>query len=144
MCLSEFIDWRYSQSYWYFQLSFCEPFPLYPSLWFNSPPPFPVWISILYTHIQCVRGEYRDLDLRQINTCRKEPLHINFLDDDIMHCLLWVLSFYWGNNQKVGGGTSPLLTDISCFSWPSVQSYQMFRTTAPNTLQGSTDSHEGP
>ncbi len=28
MCLSEFIDWRYSQSCWYFQLSYCEPLPL--------------------------------------------------------------------------------------------------------------------
>jgi hypothetical protein len=32
--------------------------PLSSSLWFNSPPlpSFPVWIGILYTHIQCVRG----------------------------------------------------------------------------------------
>ncbi len=32
--------------------------------------------------------------LRQINTCRKVPLRVNFLDDDILHCLLWVLFFY--------------------------------------------------
>jgi hypothetical protein len=39
-------------------------------------------------------GGYEVLGLRQINTCRKVPLQINFLDDDILHCLLWVLSFY--------------------------------------------------
>ncbi len=30
----------------------------------------------------------------QINTCRKVLLQVKFLDDDILHCLLWVLSFY--------------------------------------------------
>jgi hypothetical protein len=43
--------------------------------------------------IQCVYGV---LGLRQINTCRKGPLRVNFLDDDILHCLLWILSFYVG------------------------------------------------
>ncbi len=47
--------WRYSHSFWYFQPS-CELLPLSPSLWFNSPPPFPVLISIMHTCIQCVRG----------------------------------------------------------------------------------------
>jgi hypothetical protein len=32
--------------------------------------------------------------LSLINTCRKVLLQINFLDDNILHCLLWVLSFY--------------------------------------------------
>ncbi len=35
-------------------------------------------------------GRYEVLSLRQINTCRKVPLKVNFLDDDILHCLLWV------------------------------------------------------
>ncbi len=29
-----------------------------------------------------------------INTCRNAPLQVNFFDDDILHCLPWVLSFY--------------------------------------------------
>ncbi len=38
------------------------------------PPPFPVWIIILYTRIPCARGgEYGVLGLRQINTFRKIP-----------------------------------------------------------------------
>ncbi len=31
--------------------------------------------------------------LRQINTCRKVPLQVKLLDDDILHCLLF-LTFY--------------------------------------------------
>jgi hypothetical protein len=42
------------------------------------PPPFPMWISGLYTRIQCVRGGYGIIGLRQINTCRKVPLQVNF------------------------------------------------------------------
>ncbi len=34
--------------------------------------------SILYTRIPCVRGGYGVLGLRQINTCRKIPLQVNF------------------------------------------------------------------
>ncbi len=65
--------------------------PLSPSLWFNSPPP-PfidlVWRSILNTRTQCVRGGgYGVLGLRQINTCRKIPIQVNFLDDDIFATL---------------------------------------------------------
>ncbi len=51
--LIEFIDWRYSQSCWYFR----------PHLWTSAPltfslvhlPPFPVWIST-GLFIQCVKG----------------------------------------------------------------------------------------
>ncbi len=70
----------------------CELLPLFPSLWFNSlPSPFPVGvgISILYTRIQCVRGGgvwFSGTDIH--------PLQVNFLDDHILNCLLWVLSFY--------------------------------------------------
>ncbi len=85
--------WRYSQSCWYFWPNFvncclppllsCSTLPLYP-------PPFPVWISI---PLQCGVG-YGVLGLGQISTCHKVPLKVNFLDDNILHCLLWVLSFY--------------------------------------------------
>jgi hypothetical protein len=66
----------------------------------SLPPPLSVWIS-LCTRIQCLRGGgvFGVLDLRQINTCRKVPLKINNLDDDILHCLLLVLSFYEGKER---------------------------------------------
>ena len=75
-----------------FSTQLCEMLSLSPSL------------SILYTCIQCVRGGgYGVLGLRQINTCRKAPLQVNFLDDDILHCLLWVLAVneqeQWEKNQ---------------------------------------------
>ncbi len=61
-----------------FSTQFCELLSFQPSLWFSSPPPpFPVWISILNTRIQCVGG-YGVPGLRQINTCRKVPLQVNF------------------------------------------------------------------
>ncbi len=40
------------------------------------------------------------LGLRQMNTCRKIPLPVKFLDDDILHCLLWLLSFYVYRKHK--------------------------------------------
>ncbi len=98
-CLSELLDCRPSQSFCYFQPSFvnCCPSNLL-SGWTlpPPPPPFPVRISIRSTRIQCVRrrgrvwgsGPQTDEHLPQ------SPLEINFLDDDIFHCLLWVLSFY--------------------------------------------------
>ncbi len=53
-----------------FSTQLCELWP---------PTPFPVWISILYTRIQCVRGgRYGVLGFRQINTCRKVLLQVNF------------------------------------------------------------------
>jgi hypothetical protein len=86
--LSEFIDWRYSQSCWYFRLIFVNCCPSKPSLWFTSPPFLPnvnkytvyTYISILNTLMQCVKrgGGYGVLDLGKINTCRKVPLHVIF------------------------------------------------------------------
>jgi hypothetical protein len=77
--LSEVIDWRYSQLRWYFCPSFLNCFlsnllsgSLSPPL-----PTHPVWKSILYSRIQCVRGERYGV-LRQINTCRKVPLQVSF------------------------------------------------------------------
>ncbi len=53
--LIEFIDWRYSQSCWYFRPALWTIASLTFSL-VSSPPPFHVWISVLYTRIQCLRG----------------------------------------------------------------------------------------
>jgi hypothetical protein len=89
-CLSEFIDWRGDTVILVVPTQLCEVLLLSPFLWFNSPP-FPVWIVYMYK--VCKRG-VGILGLRQINTCRKIPLQVNILDDDILHCLLWVLSFY--------------------------------------------------
>ncbi len=38
--------------------------------------------------------------LKQISTCRKVPLQLNFLDDDISHCFLSIKSFYGVNQAK--------------------------------------------
>jgi hypothetical protein len=55
-CLIEFIDWRYSQSCWYFRPLVWTSAPLTFSLVHISP--FPVWISTwAYIHTVCNRGE---------------------------------------------------------------------------------------
>jgi hypothetical protein len=63
----------------------------YPS---PPPPPFPVWKSILYARIQCVRGgvwgHRRGGGQGQIKHLPKVPLQVSFLDDDIWHCFLSV------------------------------------------------------
>ncbi len=49
----------------------------------------------VYTYTMYPGGRgYGVLGLRQINTCRKVPLQVIFLDDYILHCLLWLLSLY--------------------------------------------------
>ncbi len=78
-----------------------------PALWICCPfnllsgstlPPSPlpcVKKYTVYTTV-CKRDGvgYGVLGFRQINICRKVPLQFNFLDGDILYCLLWVLSFY--------------------------------------------------
>jgi hypothetical protein len=82
-CLSDFIHWRYSQSCRYFRPCFanCCPSNLL-SVSTLPPSPLPcVNIIILFTRIQCVSkrvGGYGVLGRRQINTCRKVPLLVNF------------------------------------------------------------------
>ncbi len=80
-CLSEFIDWKYSQSCWYFRPSFVNCSPLTFSLVQLSPPPSPlpsVNSYTVYTYsIQCVRGGCYGV-LGQRNTSRKVPLQVNF------------------------------------------------------------------
>jgi hypothetical protein len=64
-----------------FSTQLCELLLLWPSLWFNSPPsPLPrVNKNTAYTYTVCKGGGgYEVLDLRQINTCRKVPLQVNF------------------------------------------------------------------
>jgi hypothetical protein len=67
-------EWRYSQTCWYFRPSFlnCCPSNLPPGSTLQ-PPPRPPCVNnySVYTYKVC-----------------------NFLDDDILHCLLWVFSFY--------------------------------------------------
>ncbi len=110
-CLSEFIDRRYGQLCRYFLSSFVNCCPSNLLIWSNSSPPFPVWISIMNKSIQCVRGEwYGILGLKHINTCSKVPLKVNFLDDDILHCLLQYesdLSPYGGIRCRLAEIASP-------------------------------------
>jgi hypothetical protein len=65
-----------------------EMLPLFPLLSGLNPPPPRVNKYTVYTYTG--GGGYWVLGLRQINTCRKVPLHFTviFLDDDILHCHL--------------------------------------------------------
>ncbi len=77
--LSEFIDWRYSQSCWYFRsciVNCCHSNLLSSSISL-SPPPFLVWISMLYTVCKG-GGRYDVLGLIQMNTRHKVPLQVKF------------------------------------------------------------------
>jgi hypothetical protein len=94
-CLSKFLDWRYSQSCWYFRPIFVNCCPS--NLLFGSTLPPPSLCELVYctlSLIQCGGGGFGNLGLIQINTCRKVPLKAIVLDDVISHSLLWVLSFY--------------------------------------------------
>ncbi len=96
-----------------FSNQLCELLPLWPSLWFNSPHPF-TFLCVnkytVYTYTVC-KGGYGVLGLRQINTCRKLPLKVNFLDDDIMHCLLWVLSLHGCGILDIFGLPDPVVEE---------------------------------
>ncbi len=72
-CLLEFIDWRYSQSCWYLRPSFvkCCPSDLLSGSTLHPSTPY------LCEYV-CGGGGYGVLGLRQINTCRKVPLQVNF------------------------------------------------------------------
>ncbi len=64
------------------------------------------------------RGEYRLQRCFEIPTwlnaqcCRKVPLQVYFLDDDILHWLLWAISFYASNPSKLENKY-----DMSCISF---------------------------
>ncbi len=81
-CLIEFIDWRHSQSCWYFRPLLWTSAPLTFLLVDLPPPPPPailVWISTgVRIHTVCNRGVGEGIGgLRQINTCRQVPLLVN-------------------------------------------------------------------
>ncbi len=81
-CLSEFIDCRNSKSCCYFRPSYVNCCASNLVSVPPPPPPLHVWISILYTRIQCVRGGGGDMGSgpqRQINTCRKSLCMLIFL-----------------------------------------------------------------
>ncbi len=84
-CLSEFIEWRYN---WYFRprfVNWCPSNILFGSTLPPFPTPFPVWISILYTPIQCVMGGiWGSGPQTDKHLPYKVPLHVNFLDDPIL------------------------------------------------------------
>ncbi len=93
-----------------FSTHLCELLPLSPSLWFKSPTPlpFPVWTSLLYTSIQCVRGGYGVLGLRRLTPAAKSLYRSIFLDNEILHCLLWVSSFGMKSHLLPALGDAPL------------------------------------
>ncbi len=86
--LIEFIDWRYSQSCC-FSTQLCDLCPSQASLWYAlPPPPFPVWISILY------------LALLSISLIFLRYKHIQGSGSEARfelteHCKLTNLSLYW-------------------------------------------------
>ncbi len=43
-----------------------------------------------------VGGIHGVLGLIQINTCREVSLQVSYLDDDVLRCLLWILSSFYG------------------------------------------------
>jgi hypothetical protein len=86
-----------------FSIQLCVLLPLSPSLWLNSPPPLPVWISILYTRIHThTGGGYGVLGLRQINTCRKVPLQVNIFRLRHLHiCIAFYESIFLAVHSSV-------------------------------------------
>ncbi len=95
-CSMEFIDWKYSQSCWYFRPALWSIAPLTFSL------PFPVWICILYTTM-CkvgggVWGHRRREGVRQINTCRQVPLLVNFKEN--RHLGFGVFIYIWSMHKS--------------------------------------------
>ncbi len=67
------INDRYINSYSPLRFVNCYPSPLVQI----PPSPVPVWISLLYTRIQCVRLGCGVLGLKQINTCGIVPVQVN-------------------------------------------------------------------
>ncbi len=61
-----------------FSTQLCKLLPLSPFLWFNSPSPPCVNKYTVYTYTVCKGGRVWVLGLRQIITCRKVPLRVNF------------------------------------------------------------------
>jgi hypothetical protein len=84
-CLIEFIDWRYNVGI--FDPALCDHILQE----FNT-----LYLTRLRTYKIALPPQTkprRGGGLRQINTCRKDPLQVNFLDNDIWHLLSSSLIF---------------------------------------------------
>ncbi len=77
-----------------------------------SLPPFPVWISILFTRKQYVRGGGWGSGPQTDKHLPQNP----FTDYEILHCLLWVFSFYGSDPsaEKNEVITKHIVTFIGC------------------------------
>ncbi len=75
--LIEFIDWRYSQSYWYFRPALWNYCPYDLSGWLSPPPFLNKYTVYTYTLIQCERwgvlGHRRGGGIRQIKHLPPSP-----------------------------------------------------------------------
>jgi hypothetical protein len=97
--LITFIDWRCSQSCWYCRpsLTNCCPSNLLSGSTLPLPPlPSPVpYLNkyIVHTYTVC-KGRVWGSGPQTDKHLPQSPLQVNYLDDDILHFLLWVLSFY--------------------------------------------------
>jgi len=85
-----------TQSCWYFKPS-CVIYGPSPLLSGSTLSPFSVWKSILYTRIQCVRGDIGVLGLRLINICLKAPLQVNTFRWRHFAVAFYESSFYGGH-----------------------------------------------
>ncbi len=112
--VSKFIVWIYSQSCWYFRSSFVSFCPS-PLLSGSTLPPLPcVNKYTVFRYTVCKGGGcgYGVQGLRQINTCRKVPLLVNFIR--WRHFALPSMSLIY----KPTSFPSPLLTPVTgCISW---------------------------
>jgi hypothetical protein len=69
-----------------FSTQLCKLLPFSPSPWFNSPPsPLPC-LKTVYSYTVC-KGE-GGMGFWASDICRKVYLQVNFLDYEILHCLL--------------------------------------------------------
>ncbi len=84
-----------------FSTRLCELLLLSPSLWFTSPSsPLPCVNKYTVTRIQCVRGCGGGPGPRTDKHLPQSLFTGQFLEDDILHCLLRVLSFF-GRDKSV-------------------------------------------
>ncbi len=68
-CLSEFIDWRYSQSCWYFRPSFVNCCPSNLHYGSTLPPPLPCFQSTVYTDSVWLGGVLEAIFCRSLTLC---------------------------------------------------------------------------
>jgi len=132
-----------------FSTQLCELLPLLPFSLVQLSPPSPPFLfesvyTVLYTCKQGVTwrgGGYGVLGLRQINTCRKVPLLVN-LDGDILHCLLWVLSFCGGHDVVLRGSFSanPPFGPALCQSVRLSIGLRVFFVNRPSCLPSQSSS----